>query len=113
MIVAVVIGALYKLRGDTNHLFTQVEKKQQQSYLSTFLLWNRGYGLESVTTSLYSLVDTFDIDDDLRRELKSKKVKIAYKKIERIELSDVRLELGITKLAGEDYTLELKRIISQ
>jgi len=69
MIVSVVIASLLKLRGDTNHLFMQIQKSQKESTTGTFLLWNRNYGLNKSNTNLYRLVEDFNIDDDLRREL--------------------------------------------
>ena len=111
MIVSVVIAALLKLRGDTNHLFMQIQQSQKQSTTGTFLLWNRNYGLDDSSTNLYRLVENFDIDDDLRRELKNIKVEIKYKRIKDIELDMMTFEVGETELYSEDFDINFNRVL--
>jgi hypothetical protein len=111
MIVSVVIAALLKLRGDTSHLFMQMQKSQKESSIATFLLWNRDYGLDKSSTNLYSLVENFDIDDALRRELKNVKVEIKYQRVKTIEMDMLIFEIGKTELSTKDFDISLNRVI--
>jgi len=113
MIVSVVIAALLELRGNTNHLFFKLQGVQNKSYLSSFLLWNRDYGLQKSNTNLYSLVDDFLLDDEVRRELKDMKVTIEYKRLRDMGFNDFNLEIGRTVLQGDDFEVTLKRISRQ
>jgi hypothetical protein len=110
MIVSVVIAALLKLRGDTSHLFMQIQKSQKQNAVGTFLLWNRNYGLDKSETNLYRLVENFDMDDELRRELKKVKVQIQYQRLETIEMDMLTFEIGKTELQVDDFDIALKRV---
>jgi len=110
MIVSVVIAALFKLQGDTNHLFKEIQKNQKESSYATFLLWNRTYGFNKSNLNLYRLVDNFDLDDDLRRELKNIKAEIIYTKQENLEVDDLTFEIGTTRLHTQDFDLSFKRI---
>jgi len=110
MIVSVVIAALFKLRGDTNHLFSNLQKRERQNGIATFLLWNRDYGLQKSDTNLFRLVDNFDMDDDLRRELKSLKTEIIYKRVETLELDSLTLEIGKTNLHSKAFDIYLDRV---
>ncbi len=111
MIVSVVIAALLKLRGDTNHLFMQIQKSQKQSSVGTFLLWNKDYGLDKSSANLYRLVENFNIDDDLRRELKNTKVEIKYKRIQNIEFDMLTFEVGETELRSKDFDINFHRVL--
>ena len=111
MIVSVVIAALLKLRGDTNHLFTQIQKNQQHSSMATLLLWNRQYGLQKSSTNLYNLVDTFDLDDDLRRELKNVKATITFDRVKTIEVDMLTFEIDDTAFQSKDFDIHYNRVI--
>jgi len=110
MIVSVVIGAIFKMRGDTNHIFMKLQENQKYSQLSSFLLWSKKYGLERSQTTLYNLVDEFAIDDALRRRLKQQKVAIEYETLKTLEVESTTFEIGKTKLSGDDFSLELLRV---
>jgi len=111
MIVSVVIAALLKLRGDTNHLFTQIQKNQQHSSMATLLLWNRQYNLQKSSTNLYNLVDTFDLDDDLRRELKNVKATITFDRVKTIEVDMLTFEIDDTAFQSKDFDIHYNRVI--
>jgi prepilin-type N-terminal cleavage/methylation domain-containing protein len=110
MIVSVVIGALLKMQGNTNHLFLKMKQMQDSSHFATFLLWNPDYGLSSEKTNLYRLVSEFDLDDDVRRYLKSVAIELSYDKIETIESDDVSFEIGKSEMKSEDFDIALHRI---
>ena len=113
MIVSVVIAALFKLRGDTNHLFSKIQESQKNSCYATFLLWNQKYGLDKAKTKvdLYRLVEEFDMDDALRRELKAHKAEINYNRVDTIETDDLTIEIGKTSLRSKDFDFNFNRII--
>jgi len=110
MIVSVVIAALLKMRGDTNHLFMKIQKDQHYTQLSTFLVWNKKYGLDKSHTTLYNLVDDFDMDDELRRELKQTTVDIEYKELKRIDIEMNTFTVGETIVKSKLFDMRLKRV---
>ena len=110
MIVSLVIAALFKLRGDTNHLFLKVQEEQKLSSYATLLLWNTNYGFTNDDLNLYRLVENFDLDDDLRRELKKIKAKIEYKKIKTLELDTLRLEIGESDFSFKGFDSRFHRV---
>ncbi len=111
MIVSVVIAALLKLRGDSSHMLTQIQQRQQKSDIASFLLWNRKYTLDDSHITLYNLVEDFDLDDDVRRKLKTDKIDIRYNKIDSIELEGMVIEMGTTELLQKDFDLVLQRVL--
>ena len=113
MIVSIVIAALFKLRGDTNHLFSKIQEQQKGSAYATLLLWNKNYGYNKEQLNLYRLVENFDLDDDLRRELKNTKVKINYHKIKTIDLDTSSLEVGKTEFSFKEYDIEFNRVFQK
>jgi prepilin-type N-terminal cleavage/methylation domain-containing protein len=110
MIVSVVIAALFKLQGDTNHLFSHIQKSQNNRALSTFVLWNRKYSLEKNEQNLYRLVDNFDMDDNLRRELKKVKTEIDYSRVRTIETDTLTLEIGRTDFTSKEFDFHFNRV---
>jgi prepilin-type N-terminal cleavage/methylation domain-containing protein len=113
MIVSIVIAALFKLRGDTNHLFTKIQQEQKGSSYATLLLWNPNYGFTKESINLYRLVDNFDLDDDLRRKLKTIKTKISYEKLKTIDLDTMQLEIGKTDFSVGDFDVTFNRVIQK
>jgi len=113
MIVSLVVGALFKLRGDTSHLFMKLQQEQKQSSLSSLLLWNRDYGLENSKTNLYTLVEDFFLDDDLRRELKNLPISIQFHRIKRVEINGFNLEIGQSTLKTKNFEVSLQRVVRQ
>jgi prepilin-type N-terminal cleavage/methylation domain-containing protein len=110
MIVSVVIAAIFKLRGDTNHLFFKIKEHQQESSMATLLLWNTKYGLQNDDPTLYQLVEEFDIDDDLRRELKKIKSDIHYKRVDTIESDNLNIEIGRTEFSSKHFDFNFNRV---
>jgi prepilin-type N-terminal cleavage/methylation domain-containing protein len=110
LIVSLVIGAMIKMRGDMNHIFIKMQENQNSIQYATFLLWNKKYSLDNSHTTLYNLLDEFDLDDNLRRKLKEQKVDVEYKRLEDIELEMNVFEIGRTRLRGSDFALEFERV---
>jgi len=113
MIVSIVIAALFKLRGDTNHLFLKVQKEQKMRSYASLLLWNSTYGFSKDDINLYRLVEDFDLDDDTRRELKAIKAKIRYEKLKSIDLDTLVIEVGKTEFSFKDFDITLNRVKAQ
>lgn len=110
MIVSLVIAALLKLQGNTNHLFNRLQSDQRRSSYATLLLWNPTYGLNKSQGTLYRLVDNFDMDDELRRELKKSKFNIEYKKLQTLEIDNLILEVGKTHFSCENLDIYFNRV---
>jgi prepilin-type N-terminal cleavage/methylation domain-containing protein len=112
MIVSVVIGALWQMRGDATHKFLQFQKMATDNQYITFLLGNSAkYGFETSHTDMKTLVDDFELESDLRRTLKNKKVTISYETRNSIDTNDsVVLEIGLTQLKWDDVAYSLVRV---
>jgi len=86
MIISVVIMALLQINANNTHIFSQVKNKETSTqYLS--LLVGTKYGFENEKISLEELVSDFDLDDDLRRELKHTEIQIFYQTLQSIDTS--------------------------
>ena len=89
MIVSVVIAALIQMRGDTSNKFIGIKKMMQTNQYNSFLLSQSDkYGFEESNINLYRLVDDFDLESDLRRRLKSIKLKVDYKELDTIDTAE-------------------------
>jgi len=55
---------------------------------SSFLISNENYGFENKNIYLDALVRDFNLENDLRRELKEIKIKMIYKELESIDIGD-------------------------
>lgn len=100
MIISVVIASLLQLFSNNNTLFNNVQKQVGSTMQSTLLLGNREIGFEKESVMLDDLVKTFDIDDTLRRSLKSKKAHIVYTEVRTMDLSG--MEDTSSELEGEE-----------
>jgi prepilin-type N-terminal cleavage/methylation domain-containing protein len=89
MIISVVIASLLQLFSNNTTLFNNVQTQVGSTVQGTLLLGNREIGFEKETVSLDELVKGFDIDDELRRSLKTKKAFITYTEVRSMDLSDM------------------------
>ena len=117
MIVSVVIAALLQMQGNTSTLFHTIKEQGRADGYASFLLWNDKYGFEKEHLNLYHLVDDFDLDDDMRRKLKSQEIELQYKTIKTIDLSEDNtsdaktvFEIGATSLEYKKLTTSLLRL---
>jgi prepilin-type N-terminal cleavage/methylation domain-containing protein len=112
MIVSVVIAALWQMRGDASTKFSTLQKMQTLNPYATFLLANSDkYGFEKSTTNMKSLVDDFDLESDLRRQLKNIKVHIRYDILNNLDSNDsMMLEIGTTTMELDKGTISLIRM---
>ena len=120
MIISVVIASLVELRSQSSFLLEKTFAKEQQNSIATLLLYTP-YGLQKESFSLDRTVEAFDLDDDLRRELKSQKVSVVYQSIKRIDLSEeeenttakLYIEIGKTTLQFNNAISSIFRISTQ
>ncbi|QOY52847.1 type IV pilus modification PilV family protein [Candidatus Sulfurimonas baltica] len=89
LIISVVIAALLQMKGNSSHIFFELEKKIKINQFVSFIIENKDYGFENETTTLDKLISDFDLDDDLRRRVKQSKVEVVYQVLERIDMSDI------------------------
>jgi prepilin-type N-terminal cleavage/methylation domain-containing protein len=88
MIIAVVIGSLIQLFANNASTFASVRQKILHTNTTSVLLGNEIYGYEKTKTDLAELVKDFNIDDDLRRQLKNVKVEIVYSEVTSIDFGE-------------------------
>lgn len=86
MIISIVIAALLKIKADNVNLFSSLKSQvQTNQYLS--LLMQSDYGFEDKDITLDKLANDFDVEHDLRTELKRTKVKLIYQEMQKIDTS--------------------------
>jgi len=94
MIISVVIAALLQLFATNSHTFTSVHQKILHTNMTSLLLGSELYGLEDKKLDVAELVKDFNVDDDLRRTLKSKKVEIIYTEVTSLNFDDAAESLA-------------------
>jgi hypothetical protein len=87
MIISVVIASLLQLFSNNNTLFNTVQRQIGSTMQSTLLLGNKEIGFEKKSVTLDDLVKGFDVDNELRRSLKSQKALITYTEVRTLDLS--------------------------
>jgi len=100
MIISVVIGSLLQLFSTNSHTFSSIEQKIKHTNTTTLLLGNPIYGYEDKTVDLAELVKDFNVDDELRRKLKSQKVEIIYSEVKSFDFSDAAETLSENDLSS-------------
>lgn len=119
MIISVVIMAMIRMYSNNTYLFSSYKNHASVSQYSTFLIANDAYGFENKDITLNDLLQDFALDDNLRREMKSKKAQIKYQILRNVDLSEeanasatqLSLEVGsdILKVGNESVaTLRLR-----
>jgi len=93
VIISVVIMALIKLFANNSHIFSTLDNKSQSNQYLSLLISPSDYGLENKESTLYDLVKEFDIEDDLRRELKNIKVKLLYQELDTIDVGEYEADV--------------------
>lgn len=88
MIISVVIMALVQMYSNNTHIFSAYKKQINTNQYLSLLIANENYGYESDDLYVDDLLTEFDLDDELRRELKEKKIRLSYQELRRIDMSD-------------------------
>ena len=78
MIISVVIASLLQLFSTNTHLLGGIGERAGTAMRSTLLLGIGDHGFEQSTQPLDTLVESFKIDDDLRRRLKGMQLELDY-----------------------------------
>ncbi len=94
MIISVVISALLQLFANNSYTFSSVHQKILQTNMSSLLLGNEIYGYEDKKMDLSELVKDFNVNDDLRRKLKDKKIEIIYTEVTSFNFDDAAESLA-------------------
>jgi len=103
MIISVVIMALLQMNANNTHIFSQVKNQETASqYLS--LLVGTKYGFDNEKISLEALVSDFNLDDDIRRELKHTQIQTSYQILQSIDTS--MFDEENTEQKTEDTTMK-------
>lgn len=118
LIISVVIMALFQMRGNSSHIFLNINKKLQTNQYMSFLISNTDYGFEKKNITLDMLLDDFDVESDLKLELKKVKVQVEYQELKQIDMSEqndenitsnVIFEVGKTILKSDLSSASLLR----
>ena len=116
MIISVVVVALLQLQANNTHTFLQLQKAQKNLQYASLLQGSK-YGYENDSLTLDRTLERFDLDDDLRRELKKIEAKIIYQKLETIDTGEFDESLGEEEGLGEDtqapLAIEIGRSVLQ
>ncbi len=88
VIISSVIMALIKLFSNNAHIFASLQRNNEISQSLSFMLSNYDYGFEDDKIALYDLVEDFDLESDLKRELKDRKVEVIYQELDAIDMSE-------------------------
>ena len=88
VIISTVILALLELISNSSHIFASLDKKSKSNQYISLIIANKDYGNEDKKATMYDLVREFDIESELRRELKAQKIKIIYQELETIDMSE-------------------------
>jgi prepilin-type N-terminal cleavage/methylation domain-containing protein len=116
MIISVVIGAILEMRGNISHKIFALEKITQVSQYDTLLLQQKEYAREKSNISAKTLVEDFELERDLRRELSGIKLHIDYLQLKTIdtskfdESSTLVFEIGKTDVKSDNYSSSIVRI---
>jgi prepilin-type N-terminal cleavage/methylation domain-containing protein len=119
LIISIVIMALLQMRGHSAHIFSSLIQKLEINQYLSFLVSNDDYGFEQDTMTADRLVKDFDIDSDLRQNLKKVKVDLIYQELDSIDLdeqddenlsSGMVFEIGKTILKTDKASVSLPRI---
>ena len=92
MIIVTVVMALYSMNANSSMIYEKSKKDGSLHQYNSLLVGNLKYGFEDDNIELDRLIDDFDVDDELRRELHKQKVKIIYTEVRTIYLSEFSLE---------------------
>lgn len=115
MIISVVVAALLQLQSNNTESFRHLRQIQRNlQHLS--LLSGSKYGYENDTITLDRTLDRFDIEDDLRRELKAVRVNLLYQPLERIDTKEFDVALGETNASSTEESplvIEIGRTVMQ
>jgi len=89
MIISVVIMALIEMFSNNTHTFKTLKSQTKINQYTSLFIANEKYGFENKNINLYALVDDFDLESDLRRELKEIKIELVYQELDSIDFGNM------------------------
>jgi len=120
VIISVVISALLSIYANSTHMFSRLDEKSATNQYLSFMLDNSAYGLKNKNITLYSLLKDFNVDNGLKEESKSVRIKVIYQKLKSIDLGDLQdqkvsnsqmiFEVGKTVLKVNESSSALIRV---
>ena len=125
MIISVVIMALIQMYANNTHLFLSFKQQTKLNQYSSFLIGNEKYAYENKKLTMYNLVDDFDLQDELRQDLKDIKIELSYSEVDRIDLSEATvadeeesssglvMEIGSNLMQTRESSVSLLRVRQQ
>jgi len=109
MIISVVIMALLKMYSNNAYIFSSIKQEIKTNQYLSLLIGNDEYGFENKHIAMYDLIKDFDVENNLRRKLKSLKIDIIYKEVDSIDLSEDTEEEGSESKSNSSVVLEIGR----
>ncbi len=88
VIISTVVMALITMSGNNKYAFASYKNKTKVNQYASFFIANPDYGFENEKVYLDDLLSEFNVESDLRRELKKVKIELKYQKIEQIDMSE-------------------------
>lgn len=116
VIISVVILALFEMKGNSNLIFSQVDKNSKANQYLSFFTEQKDFGFEDKQISMKNLTSEFDLDFDLRREFSNTKIDIKYVELETIDMkkydegSEMIFEIGSTNIKINNASASFLRI---
>lgn len=89
VIIATVIMAMLQLFSNNTRFFLHLDGKSSLVTNATLLIGAKDYGFEDKKVTLYDLVDGFDVDNEVRRSLKSYVIELEYQEVTRLDGDDM------------------------
>lgn len=104
LIISTVVMAMLQLFSNNTHFFQHMDGKSSLTLESTLLIGAKDFGFEKKETTLYDLIDGFEVDNEVRKALKEKKVSLNYVEVTRLDGDD--LEANAEALAEDDENVD-------
>ena len=132
VIISTVVMTILQLFSNNTRFFLHLDGSTSLISQASLLIGAKEYGFESKKVTLYDLVEDFDVDDDVRRALKSHVLALDYIEVMRLDGDDLSdsaqalsedgtvrqegsgggtsLEIGRTTLESQDQKSSFLRI---
>ena len=113
VIISTVIMALLELISNSGHIFSTLDKKSKANQYISLIIANKDYGHEDKKATMYDLVREFDIESELRRELKAQTIKVIYQELESIDMRESEESGEEEQALGSSMVFEIGKTIIQ
>lgn len=89
VIISTVVMAILQLFSNNTRFFLNLDGRSTLISQASLLIGAKDYGFESKKVTLYDLIDGFDVDNDVRRTLKSYVIELDYIEVMRLDADDM------------------------